>query len=159
MNITLERLYQLHRGELPETEAAALRTRLAGDADLRAEYARITSISTALEASVAPSFGPYFSDRVLRRIHDADAPMQAASPVMLPYEALRWVFVRVAFGVLLAVVGFSVVAGVQAKPGESFVASVFGLPSATERDETALPLLDATVLMPFVNVEASAARP
>ncbi|MEM9998525.1 MAG: hypothetical protein AAF809_12555 [Bacteroidota bacterium] len=158
MNVLLERLYRLHRGELPDAEAASLRAQLAADPDLRADYARVAAMSAALEASTAPSFGPYFSDRVLRRLNGA-APVQATSPALLSYEALRWVFVRVAFGVLLAVIGFGIVAGVETEPGESFVAAVFGLPAATEQDGAALPLLDPTVLMPFVNAEATDTRP
>ena len=84
--------------------------------------------------------------------------MQAASPAMLPYEALRWVFMRVALGVVLAVIGFSIVARVQAEPGESFVASVLGLSALSEQDEAALPMLDTTVFVPFVTVDASDAR-
>ncbi|MEL6615789.1 MAG: hypothetical protein AAFQ43_08630 [Bacteroidota bacterium] len=140
MPVPLDRLHSLSRGELPPEEAEALRRRLDADPALRAEYERIAAFGDRLAASRAPSFGPYFADRVLKRVA---APSHASTDASFA-DALRGVFLRVALAGLAAVAVLSVVAEREAAPfGESFVASALGLPPA--RVET-LFLLDAPPL-------------
>ncbi|MEO0557030.1 MAG: hypothetical protein AAF170_02480 [Bacteroidota bacterium] len=142
MSVPLDRLYSLSRGELPPDEADALRRQLDADPALRAEYERISAFGDRVAASRAPSFGPYFADRVLARV---EAPTHDSTEASFA-DALRSVFLRVAVACLGAIAVLSFVAEREAAPyGESFVASALGLPPT--RVET-LFLLDAPPLGP-----------
>ncbi|MEM8599558.1 MAG: hypothetical protein AAGF99_06545 [Bacteroidota bacterium] len=156
MNIPLDQLFQLHRGTLPDAEADALLARLADDPVAQAEYERIRALDGALGEAKAASFGPHFADRVMHRVALRTEASTRATPTALTYESLRWLFVRVAVGVLLIVAGFAAVAGFQAAPGDSVVATALGLPSATS-ETLAVPLLDATVLVPLIHEETTPA--
>lgn len=85
-------------GELPAAEAEQLEGRLAGDARLRAEVARLRSIQNELRLSRADSFGPYFGDRVMRRLTTAREGAEAL------YLSLRWIFARTSVAAAAAAV-------------------------------------------------------
>ncbi|MEM1057555.1 MAG: hypothetical protein AAF791_02115 [Bacteroidota bacterium] len=143
MSVSLDRLLSHHRGELSDAEAEALRQRLASDPALRADAARVASMADGLAETAAPSFGPYFSDRVMARLR---TPPEA-DPVVAFGDALRRLFVRVALASAVVVAGFAIAAERDDDfYGGSFVEAALGLPPAAAETfiafeaETLVPL-------------------
>jgi anti-sigma factor RsiW len=64
----LELLYRSLDGPLGETEQRQLEAALAASRELRAERERIIAMRDALSSSAPDSFGPFFTERVMRRI-------------------------------------------------------------------------------------------
>ena len=126
-----EQLLRLLEDDLPETEARALRARLAAEPDLRARLDQVRALRQTLAAGRADSFAPYFSERVRRRL--APAPERGGAL----YESLRWGFARTALASLLvagALGTFNALDYQSLGVAVSFVEAVFGLPSASLAD-------------------------
>ena len=90
------------------------------------------SLTQLLRSTQADSFGPYFSDRVMKRIYE----LSTADSESL-YDALRWVFVRTSLvGLTAAVIlcMINVMAFQDLGVVSNWVDALFGLPSASISD-------------------------
>lgn len=128
MRMDTDTMLRLLRGELSESEARKTRDVIAADPNLAAEFRRIQCIESRLKESAADSFGPYFSDRVMKRILSKAAAGRSAF-----YESLQWVFVRLAVASVIVVVGLGFYSAIDARESEfasNTIEAVFGLPSA-----------------------------
>jgi len=128
MKIDRETMIRLLRGELEADEAGRVRSAIDADRQMKAEFGRVRRLEGVLNSSAAESFGPYFRDRVMRRILDTGSEIRSSF-----YESLRWVFLRLAVACLLVVVGLGVYNAVDAESSgltSSAVEAVFGIPSA-----------------------------
>ncbi len=91
------------------------------------------SLSALLRSSRTESFGPYFADRVMRRL--SRVPEVSGADAL--YDSLRWIFVRTsAFGLAAAIILclINVLAFQDLEVATSFIDTLFGLPSATVSD-------------------------
>ena len=120
-------LLRLLRDELPDADAERVRERLRSDSDLAAVYRRMQQTNDLLRENQADSFGPYFSERVLKRL------MATATAGRLAfYDSLQWVFLRLAAACLVLVIGLGVYNALDSRESElnsTTVEAVFGLPS------------------------------
>lgn len=130
-----ELLMRYRDEDLPAAEMDRVRQRLRNDVELRSALERLELVTAALEASAAASFAPFFAARVVARIRLSGS----AARVDGMYEALRWMFARVAVACLVLVVGIGVYsAAIGGGYGGSLFDAMLGLPEATL--ETALTL-------------------
>ena len=123
-----ELLLELLHGDLADDEADALRRRLQREPDLRNRLDQLRALDTTLRASTADAFAPYFSERVMRRL--ASDSLQTPSASL--YDALQWLFLRVAMGCLLIAIGLGTYNALDARSTDlasSRLEAVFGLPS------------------------------
>lgn len=122
----LELLYRSLDGKLSGEEQRQLEEALADSPELRKEKERIMAIRSAISASAARSFRPFFAERVMRRITSAGEKRRSAEVF---FESLQYAFRRV------AVVGAMVIVILAAynflKTGDVSVAGVFGMPQET----------------------------
>jgi len=121
-------MVRLLRGELPEREAAMCHAALADDPKLAAEFRRIERMQSLLKESAPDSFGPYFSERVLRRLTAKSPNGRTAF-----YESMQWAFLRLAVASLIVVVGLGVYSAIDSQESglaSNTIEAVFGLPSA-----------------------------
>ncbi len=128
MGIERDTMLRLVRGELSEVDARRLRESIAADSELAADFRRIERMEGILRAGSAESFGPDFSDRVMRRLLSRASAGKAAL-----YESLQWAFLRLAAASLIVVVGLGVYGAIDSRESElasSTIEAVFGLPSA-----------------------------
>jgi anti-sigma factor RsiW len=127
MGIDRDTMLRLLRGELSEEDARRHREAIGADSELAAEFRRLERMEGILRAGVAESFGPYFSDRVMKRLLSRASVGRAAF-----YDALQWAFLRLAAASLIIVVGLGVYAAIDSRESElasSTIEAVFGLPS------------------------------
>lgn len=128
MRMDIDTMLRLLRGELSELETRKVRDAIAEDPTIAAEFRHIQRMESLLKENAADSFGPYFSDRVMKRIMSKAAAGRSAF-----YESLQWVFLRLAVASVIAVVGFGVYSAIDARESElasNTIEAVFGLPSA-----------------------------
>ena len=118
-----------------DTEAQALRQRLAEDPALKAEYQRLAVLRTELRAARADSFKPFFAERVMRRLNEKAAPIGESVAA-----SLQWLFPRAAtVGLAAAVVlaGLNVFHYGDLEVTSSIVDALFGLPGSSLMDALA----------------------
>lgn len=129
-----ELLIRFRDGELPAGETAGVRRRLEEEAGLRSLLASMETVSTVVRETAVESFEPFFATRVMARIRLSEA----ASAADGMYEAMRWMFTRVAVVCLVLMVSIGAYSALGGGYGGTMVESVLGLPEATL--ETALTL-------------------
>jgi hypothetical protein len=123
----LELLIRYRDGDLPAAETASLEQRMRDDSGLRLRLERLDTVAAVVEQGAVRSFGPFFSTRVMARLGRSGAP----DPVEGMYEALRWLFARVAVACLVVMLGVGAYSALAGGYGGSVVDSVLGLPEAT----------------------------
>ena len=112
-------------GESDEQERERLLARLEREPDLQAEFDRLRTVAGTLPGAGAPSFGPFFTARVMHRLARERAGGTA-------YESLRWMFARVAVAGLAACIGlgfYNTVIASNAEIGSSAIESALGVPA------------------------------
>ncbi|HLA64805.1 MAG TPA: hypothetical protein VK610_10290 [Rhodothermales bacterium] len=127
MPATTDLLLRYLRAELDPDAQEAVRRRLDAEPDLRARLNRLAALDGALAASAAPSFGPYFAERVVRRLGAA-----GRAPALPSFaDAIQGLFPRLALACLLAATGLAAYGGLHTDDGytASTLDAVFGLPS------------------------------
>jgi hypothetical protein len=129
-----ELLIRYRDGDLTDDGMSGVEQRLRGDPGLRSRWEKLNGIASLLEEGAASSFDPFFATRVVAKLRSADS----AVPVEGMYEALRWIFARVAVACVVVMLGISAYSALDGGYGGSVVDSVLGLPEATL--ETALTL-------------------
>ena len=129
-----ELLIRYREGYLSDEEMTRVADRLRVDAALQSMLAEMETVSSVLEASSARSFKPFFSARVMARIQRSETASQANGM----YEAMRWMFARVAVACLVVMLGIGAYSALNGGYGGSMVDAMLGLPEATL--ETALTL-------------------
>ena len=129
-----ELLIRYRDGDLSDEELAGVEERLKIELGLRSHRESLEEIATLLEQGAAGSFEPFFAARVLSRLRPADS----SAPVEGMYEALRWLFARVAVACVVVMLAIGAYSALEGGYGGSVVDSVMGLPEATL--ETALAL-------------------
>ena len=128
MGIDRDTMLRLLRDELPEEEALRHREAIAADPRLAADFRRIERMEGILRDSTADSFGPYFSDRVMKRLLAKASVGKSAL-----HDSLQWVFLRLAAASLIIVAGLGVYGAIDSRESglaASTIEAVFGLPSA-----------------------------
>jgi anti-sigma factor RsiW len=128
-----ELLIRYRDGDLPDEELARVEERLNSEPGFRSKRESVEEIATLLEQGAAGSFEPFFAARVVARLREADS---SAAEGM--YEALRWIFARVAVACVVVMLAIGAYSALEGGYGGSVVDSVMGLPEATL--ETALAL-------------------
>ncbi len=135
----IDLLYRSFDGTLTPGEEKELHEALAKSHQLREEKERITAMRSALSASAAKSFRPFFAERVMQAITSA---AETKNGLELFFESLQFTFRRV------AVVGATAIVLLAAynfiKTGEISVAGAFGMPQETLEEVLELPF-DATL--------------
>ncbi len=121
-----ELLIRYRDGELPEADMAAVRTRLSTDPELQASLSWIEKVSAAVERTAAPAFEPFFATRVMARIR-----AESTSVSDLRYEALRWMFARVAVVSLVIVVALGAYSAIGGAYSGTVIEAMLGLPEVT----------------------------
>jgi len=129
-----ELLIRYRDGDLSDEELAGVEERLKSEPDLRSRRESLEEIATLLERGAASSFEPLFAARVTARLRQENS----LAPVEGMYEALRWIFARVAVACLVVMLAIGAYSALEGGYGGSVVDSVMGLPEATL--ETALAL-------------------
>ena len=129
-----ELLIRYRDGDLPDPERAGVEERLKDEPELRSRWESLEGIATLLEQGAARSFEPFFAARVVARLRQTDS----SAPVEGMYEALRWIFARVAVACVVVMLAIGAYSALEGGYGGSVVDSVMGLPEATL--ETALAL-------------------
>jgi hypothetical protein len=131
MKVDRELLLRWLEEDLTPAERVRVRLRLEAEPDMRAELERLRALQQAVSESGQPTFAPFFSDRVMRRLAAAEAEAEAASESL--YESLRWAFARVAVAclVLAVALGTYSAAGRGSDLSTGFLDSVLGLPATT----------------------------
>jgi anti-sigma factor RsiW len=129
-----ELLIRYRDGDLSDEELAGVEERLKSEPDLRSRRESLEEIATLLERGAASSFEPFFATRVVARLRQTES----SAPVEGMYEALRWIFARVAVACLVVMLAIGAYSALEGGYGGSVVDSVMGLPEATL--ETALAL-------------------
>ena len=127
-----EKLLRYIEGGLSAADRRNIEERLAGEASLRKALDTLRGVHGALRTTQAESFGPYFSERVMRRLQGV-----AQAPAESFYNGLQWVFLRAATASLVVAVAFGVYNAITYRSlgaASSFVEAVFGLPSASLMD-------------------------
>lgn len=128
MTIDKDTMLRLLRGELDAAEAARVQSAIDRNVQLKAEYERVLVMAGMLASSGADSFGPYFAERVMRKIAAASTSQGASL-----YDSLRWVFTRLAAASLIAIMALSVYNVIDADSSgltSTVVEAAFGMPSA-----------------------------
>ena len=122
-----ELLIRYRDGDLPDAERAGVEERLKDEPELRSRWESLEGIATLLEQGAARSFEPFFAARVVARLRQADS----SAPVEGMYEALRWIFARVAVACVVVMLAIGAYSALEGGYGGSVVDSVMGLPEAT----------------------------
>jgi len=119
--------------ELSADAYAVVEDRLERDAALHAKLDRMRAVQVSLLSRRAKSFGPYFKERLLERLH----PVVAADAAQVLYDSLRTVFARVAIAGLIAATALgalNLMTYSNTDVASSVPEAVFGLPSASLMD-------------------------
>lgn len=114
-------------GDLEADELDAFEGRLGRDAGLRARMEDLEGIADTLREGAEASFGPRFAARVMERVARAERSVTAESM----YEALRWLFPRLAAACVLVILAVGAYSASQGGYGGSVLDAVLGLPEAT----------------------------
>ncbi|NNC65665.1 MAG: hypothetical protein HKN84_12835 [Gammaproteobacteria bacterium] len=127
MSIDRDTMLRMLRAELPEEEAAAYRRAIDADPNLLAEYRSVQSMHGLLRESRAESFGPYFSERVMKKLAGSASSVRPSL-----YESMQWVFLRLATACVLVVIGlgaYNVLDSRESDLASTTIDAAFGLPS------------------------------
>ena len=127
MRIDRDVMLRLLRSELSEEEATSCRQAIDADPLLAAEYRRVQNMRGLLLDGRAQSFGPYFSERVVRKLVGSASTRWPAL-----YESMQWVFLRLAAACVLVVIGlgaYNVLDSRGSDLASSTINAAFGLPS------------------------------
>lgn len=127
-----ETLLRYVEGSLPDAERRAFDARLAGEPSLQEALDALRGLRSALRTPRAESFGPYFCERVMQRLHD-DGKATGESF----YRGLQWIFLRTATASFVAAVAFASYNAVTYQSlgaASSLLEAVFGLPSVSLAD-------------------------
>jgi hypothetical protein len=119
----IELLYRSFDDELSQTERKQLDEALLKSKDLREEKSRITQMRTAISNSGQLSFKPFFAEKVIRRIREAQQVQESF------FDSLIYVFRPVVIAVtilLLALMSFNLF-----NSNHKTVATAFGEPEIT----------------------------
>lgn len=122
----IDLLYRSFDGTLTPGEKEELNEALAKSRELREEKERITTMRSALSASAAKSFRPFFAERVMHAITSATVKRNG---VELFFESLQFAFRRVAVvgaTAILILLAYNLV-----KSGDISIAGAFGMPQET----------------------------
>ena len=122
----IDLLYRSFDGTLTPGEKEELNEALAKSQELREEKERITTMRSALSASAAKSFRPFFAQRVMHAITLATAQKNGLE---LFFESLQFAFRRVAAvgaTAILILLAYNLV-----KSGDISIAGAFGMPQET----------------------------
>lgn len=122
-----ELLIRYRDGDLPDAERAGVEERLKDEPELRSRWESLEGMATLLEQGAARSFEPFFAARVVARLRQPDS----SAPVEGMYEALRWIFARVAVACVVVMLAIGAYSALEGGYGGSVVDSVMGLPEAT----------------------------
>jgi len=126
----LELLYRSFDGELDPDEKAELDSALAASPELRRERDELLAMRGAVKSSAAESFGPFFAERVVRRITEERQREGGGAGF---FESLQYAFRRVAL-VAAAVAAFLLIYNLNQGSGIS-VAAAFGAQEAGDIEE------------------------
>ena len=127
-----EKLLRYIAGDLSASDRRTMDERLAEGTSLREALHALRALQGALRTTRAESFGPYFNERVMRRLQGVEQ-----EPGESFYNGLQWVFLRTATASLVAAAAFGVYNAITYQglgAASSFVEAVFGLPSASLMD-------------------------
>jgi len=122
----LELLIRYRDGDLTRAETDAVEARLRSEPRLRGRLEGLQAVAEALEQGATPSFRPFFSTRVMARIRS-----EAVEPAEAMYDALRWVFARLAAASVVVMLGIGAYSAIEGGHAASVVDSMLGLPEAT----------------------------
>lgn len=134
-----EKLLRYIEGDLPAADRRNMDERLAEEASLREALYTLRALQGTLRTTRAESFGPYFDERVMRRLQGVEQ-----EPGESLYHGLQWVFLRAATASLVAAVAFGVYNAITYQSlgaASSFVEAVFGLPSVSLMDALSYPIM------------------
>ena len=124
-----EKLLRYIEGDLSAADCRNIDERLAEDTSLREALETLRALHGTLRATRTESFGPYFNERVMRRLQGVvQAPGESF------HNVLQWVFFRTAAASLVVAVAFGVYNAITYQSlgaASSFVEAVFGLPSVS----------------------------
>lgn len=134
----LELLYRSFDAVLSSEEQQRLQIALTNSKELRAEKKRLSAMRAALSSETAQAFGPFFAQKVMRRITSFQ---QEKKGQQIFFEALFSAFrpaVAIAAAVLIALMSYNIV-----KSDRFSVAGAFAEPQVTidQVFEPALPLI------------------
>ncbi len=127
-----EKLLRYIEGDLSAANRRNIEEGLAEEASLRKALDTLRALHGTLRTTRAESFGPYFSERVMRRLQGV-----GQAPAESFYNGLQWVFLRTATASLVVAVAFGIYNAITYQSlgaASSFVEAVFGLPSASLMD-------------------------
>ena len=122
-----ELLIRYREGDLPAAEMERVEARLRTDPELRGQMERLERVVAALEGGAARSFEPFFATRVMASVRRAES----VAGVEGVYEALRWLFLRVAVASVVIMLAIGAYSALGDSYGGSVIDSVLGLPEAT----------------------------
>lgn len=128
MKVDRDKMVKLLRGELDAASEEDMRDAIARNPGLQSELDRLRRLDGVMSSSAASSFGPYFADRVMKRIAGA-----ASDTRTVFHETMQWVFLRLAAASVLVVIGlgtYNAVRGQDMETSASTVEAIFGLPTA-----------------------------
>lgn len=134
-----EKLLRYIEGDLSAVDRRDMDERLAEDTSLREALHTLRALQGALRTNRAESFGPYFNERVMRRLQGVEQ-----EPGKSLYRELQWVFLRAAKASLVAAVAFGVYNAITYQSlgaASSFVEAVLGLPSVSLLDALSYPIM------------------
>lgn len=124
-----EKLLRYIEGDLPAADRRNIEERLAEETSLREALGTLRALHGVLRTTRAESFGPYFSERVIRRLQGVGQESGESF-----HNVLQWVFLRTATASLVAAVAVGVYNAITYQSlgaASSFVEAVFGLPSVS----------------------------
>ncbi len=127
MNVDRDTMLQLLRGELDAATEERVRDVIARRSDLQSGLEQLSRLDEMMSTSGASSFGPFFADRVMKRITGTATEARAAF-----YETMQWVFLRLAAASVLVVIGLGTYNALQGQgldTSASTVEAIFGLPA------------------------------
>lgn len=127
MKVDRDTMLRLLRGELDVASEQRLRDAMERSPDLQSRLDQLRRLDAMMSTSAASSFGPYFADRVMRRIAGTATEAKTAF-----YETMQWVFLRLAAASVLVVIGlgtYNALQGQGLETSSSTVEAIFGLPA------------------------------
>lgn len=123
----LEAWIRQREDSLTGADADIVGRRLESEKALRSRFDGLDAIAEALGEEADASFEPFFSARVMARI--ARSERREAAEGM--YDALRWIFPRLAAACLVVTVSIAAYSAFAGGYGGSVFDTVLGLPEAT----------------------------
>ncbi|MBT8401613.1 MAG: hypothetical protein KJO98_14140 [Rhodothermia bacterium] len=127
MKVDRDTMLRLLRGELDPVSEERAQDAIRRSPDLQSELDQLSRLNAMMSSSAASSFGPYFADRVMKRIAG-----RATDAKAVLYETMQWVFLRLAAASVLVVIGlgtYNALQGQDLETSASTVEAIFGLPA------------------------------